>query len=73
MEFSNPFDAPQSRFFILENAHRQYSLWPEHCAVPDGWQVVRQPAPNEECNRWLLANWGGLQPASFVKQGASGE
>ena len=32
MEFSNPFDSVQSRFFILENCQQQFSLWPEHCA-----------------------------------------
>lgn len=73
MEFSNPFDAPQGRFFILENEARQFSLWPEHCALPDGWVVVCEPASNEECQRWLLDNWAQLQPATFAKEGVSGE
>ncbi|MCA1921735.1 MbtH family protein [Buttiauxella noackiae] len=73
MEFSNPFDSLQGNFFILKNAQQQFSLWPEHCALPDGWQVVCEPASNDECNRWLLANWGSLQPASFAKEEVSGE
>ncbi|EEJ3719702.1 MbtH family NRPS accessory protein, partial [Salmonella enterica subsp. enterica serovar Braenderup] len=28
MEFSNPFDNPQGQFYILQNAQRQFSLWP---------------------------------------------
>ncbi|AYN27244.1 MbtH family protein [Buttiauxella sp. 3AFRM03] len=73
MEFSNPFDSVQSRFFILENRQQQFSLWPEHCALPGGWQVVCEPASNDECNRWLLANWTQLQPSSFAKTGVIGE
>ena len=73
MEFSNPFDAPQARFFILENALRQFSLWPEHCALPDGWQVACAPASNEECHRWLFEHWRQLQPATFAQDGVSGE
>ncbi|HEY3590527.1 MAG TPA: MbtH family NRPS accessory protein [Buttiauxella sp.] len=73
MEFSNPFDSPLSRFFILENALKQFSLWPEHCAVPDGWRVVCEPASSEECHRWLLDNWTQLQPTTFAKPGVSCE
>lgn len=34
MEFSNPFDNPQGRFWLLENHEKQISLWPEPCALP---------------------------------------
>ena len=73
MEFSNPFDSSAGRFFILENAASQFSLWPEHCTLPEGWQVVCEPASNEECNQWLLANWTQLQPANFAKAEVKGE
>ncbi|MCT4704532.1 MbtH family NRPS accessory protein [Enterobacteriaceae bacterium H16N7] len=69
MEFSNPFDAPQGRFFILQHADRHYSLWPEHGALPEGWLVVREPAMQEECNLWLKENWTDLQPAAFAAAG----
>jgi len=35
--------------------------------------VVCEPASNDECNRWLLANWTQLQPSSFAKTGVIGE
>lgn len=69
MEYSNPFDATQSRFFILENAQQQFSLWPEHCALPEGWSVACEPALPEECNLWLQSNWSNLQPTSFAAYG----
>lgn len=71
MEYTNPFDAPQGRFFILENAQRQFSLWPEHCELPPGWRVVSGPALPDLCNAWLKDNWATLQPISFIRQGGS--
>ncbi|WP_435954793.1 MbtH family protein [Dryocola sp. BD626] len=71
MEYSNPFDAPQGRFYILENAAGQFSLWPENCALPAGWQVTREPALPDECNGWLKENWTNLQPTSFAAPGGS--
>ncbi len=69
MEYSNPFDAPQGRFYILENAQRQFSLWPEQCELPAGWQVVCDPALPEVCQAWLQASWTTLQPTSFAHDG----
>jgi enterochelin esterase family protein len=55
MEFSNPFDNPQGQFAILQNAQQQYSLWPQQCALPEGWQVVCEPQSSEACQQWLAA------------------
>ena len=40
MAFSNPFDDPQGAFYILRNAQGQFSLWPQECAVPAGWDTA---------------------------------
>ncbi|MDU7200045.1 MbtH family NRPS accessory protein [Phytobacter diazotrophicus] len=63
MECSNPFDNQQGQFFILQNTQQQFSLWPQQCALPQGWRVVCQPASQEVCNAWLNANWQSLTPA----------
>lgn len=63
MECSNPFDNQQGQFFILQNAQQQFSLWPQQCALPQGWRVVCQPASQEACNARLNANWQSLTPA----------
>ncbi|STI77188.1 enterobactin synthase subunit F [Escherichia coli] len=39
MAFSNPFDDPQGAFYILRNAQGQFSLWPQQCALPAGWDI----------------------------------
>jgi uncharacterized protein YbdZ (MbtH family) len=61
MQFSNPFDNPQGQFYILRNDQQQYSLWPQHCALPAGWRWCARRSP-EACNAWLAANWSTLTP-----------
>ncbi|AKE96960.1 MbtH family protein [Cronobacter sakazakii] len=66
MEFSNPFDNLQGRFWLLENHEKQISLWPEPCALPPGWRVVAAPQPPERCEAWLNEHGQALQPADFA-------
>ena len=67
MEFSNPFDDPQGLFTIVQNAQDQYSLWPQQCALPDGWHVVCEAQSQEACQQWLAAHWQTLIPAHFAQ------
>ncbi|CAM8674472.1 MbtH family NRPS accessory protein [Leclercia adecarboxylata] len=67
MEFSNPFDDPQGLFTIVQNAQNQYSLWPQQCALPDGWHVVCEAQSQEACQKWLAAHWQTLIPAHFAQ------
>ncbi len=66
MEFSNPFDNPQGQFYILQNPQRQFSLWPQQCSLPAGWQIACEPQSQEACQQWLDANWTTLTPAHDV-------
>lgn len=66
MEYSNPFDNPQGRFFILINAQQQFSLWPEPCSLPAGWQVVSGPDEPSVCQQWLEQRWQTLKPDNFI-------
>ncbi|ALB62012.1 FIG005032: Putative cytoplasmic protein YbdZ in enterobactin biosynthesis operon [Cronobacter condimenti 1330] len=67
MEFSNPFDNPQGRFWLLENDQQQVSLWPEPCALPPGWRVVAQPQSPQMCEAWLKEHWNTLKPTHFAR------
>lgn len=67
MEYTNPFDNPQGRFYILQNGQQQYSLWPEQCALPAGWQVMCEPQTCEACNVWLATHWQTLTPANYAQ------
>lgn len=65
MQFSNPFDNLQGQFYILRNEQQQYSLWPHHCALPQGWSVECPPQSLEACNARLAANWSTLTPPTM--------
>lgn len=66
MAFSNPFDDPLGAFYILRNTQGQFSLWPQHCALPAGWQMVCEPQPQDACQQWLATNWHTLTPTHFT-------
>ena len=70
MEFSNPFDDPQGQFTLLQNAQQQFSLWPQQCALPEGWRVVCEPQSSEACQQWLATHWTTLTPSQFAKEQA---
>ncbi|EJH6503684.1 enterobactin biosynthesis protein YbdZ [Escherichia coli] len=67
MAFSNPFDDPQGAFYILRNAQGQFSLWPQQCALPAGWDIVCQPQSQASCQQWLEVHWRTLTPANFTQ------
>ncbi|EBN6243161.1 MbtH family protein [Salmonella enterica] len=66
MEFSNPFDNPQGQFYILQNAQRQFSLWPAACTLPAGWDVVCEPQSQDACQQWLNTRWTTLNPEHYA-------
>ncbi len=61
-EQSNPFDDEHHAFFVLVNAHTQYSLWPQITAVPQGWNVVLGPESRSNCVQWLEQRWQDIRP-----------
>lgn len=67
MEYTNPFDNPQGRFYILQNPQQQYSLWPAQCSLPAGWQVICEPQDPQTCHAWLEQRWQTLTPAHYAQ------
>ncbi|MHA7845953.1 MbtH family protein [Serratia sp. D1N4] len=57
METLNPFDDDHQRCRILRNDQRQYSLWPDFCAIPAGWASVFGPDSRGQCVSWLEQHW----------------
>lgn len=64
----NPFDNADGAFMVLVNDEGQHSLWPEFALVPDGWTVVKQTAPRQECLDFIEENWTDIRPRSLVAQ-----
>ncbi len=67
MQFSNPFDNSEGQFYILQNEQQQFSLWPQHCALPQGWTVICTPQSSQACNDWLTDHWTTLAPAHYAR------
>ena len=67
MAFSNPFDDPQGACYILRNGQGQFSLWPQQCVLPAGWDIVCQPQSQASCQQWLEAHWRTLTPTNFTQ------
>lgn len=66
MQVSNPFDDAQGQFYILQNAGEAFSLWPQQCALPAGWQPVCEPQSLDDCSAWLAQRWTTLKPVSYA-------
>lgn len=61
-EQTNPFDDERHGFFVIVNAHTQYSLWPDITVVPPGWRAVLGPANRADCVQWLEQHWQDIRP-----------
>ncbi|ROP59312.1 uncharacterized protein YbdZ (MbtH family) [Enterobacter sp. BIGb0383] len=70
MQFSNPFDDLQGQFYLLQNGQQQFSLWPQQCALPEGWQIVCEPQSADACQQWLDTHWQTLLPSHYAQQEA---
>ena len=65
---TNPFDNPDGSFFALVNDEGQYSLWPAHIDIPDGWQVVFGQDGRQACLDYINEHWTDMRPASLVRE-----
>ncbi|MFD1802329.1 MbtH family protein [Mixta tenebrionis] len=66
-QHTNPFDDETSAFYVLINARRQYSLWPEFAAIPAGWQVEFGPEKRASCLAYVEREWQEMRPASLQR------
>lgn len=66
MQFSNPFDDLKGQFYLLQNGQQQFSLWPQQCALPEGWLVVCEPCSVDDCQQWLDVHWQTLKPSCYA-------
>jgi MbtH protein len=50
---------------VLRNQEDQYSVWWADHSVPDGWEVVGEPAPKDECLARIDELWTDMRPLSL--------
>jgi MbtH protein len=64
---TNPFENPDSSYFVLVNDEGQHSLWPAFAAIPDGWRAVFGEQPRQACLDYVEENWVDMRPKSLVE------
>jgi MbtH protein len=52
-------------FLVLVNHEEQYSIWPSHKNVPDGWRRVHGPAEKVDCLAFIDSVWTDMRPLSL--------
>jgi MbtH protein len=53
-------------YLVLVNCEEQYSLWPKHIAVPNGWKVCKE-GTRAECGQYVNEVWTDMRPLSLRK------
>lgn len=63
----NP-DGSDFRHVVLINEEEQYSLWPAHRAVPDGWRKVGPDGTKAQCLEYVAKVWTDVTPLSVRRR-----
>ncbi|MFD7917461.1 MbtH family protein [Streptomyces sp. NPDC059752] len=63
---SNPFENPDTSYFVLVNDEGQHSLWPAFVAIPGGWTAVHGEDNRQACLDYVNENWTDMRPKSLA-------
>jgi len=58
---------------VVINDEEQYSIWPAHRKLPDGWQPAGKTGTFEECIRYIDEVWTDMRPKSLRRLHAQNE
>jgi MbtH protein len=50
---------------VVVNHEEQYSIWPDHRALPAGWKVAGKSGPKVECLAFIKEVWTDMRPLSL--------
>jgi MbtH protein len=56
----DPFD----KYAVVMNDEEQYSIWPAHRDLPNGWKAVGHTGSKAECLEYIEENWTDMRPKS---------
>ena len=57
-----------SQHLVVLNDEEQYSIWPAHREVPDGWRAEGVRGTREECLSHIGRAWTDMRPLSLRRQ-----
>lgn len=58
-------DASEKRYRVVVNHEEQYSIWPEHKDIPNGWEDTGKLGPKNECLAYIEEVWTDMRPKSL--------
>jgi MbtH protein len=58
------FDNESIDFLVVVNDEEQYSIWPAHRDLPNGWQAVGEARSREDCLNYIEEVWTDMRPKS---------
>lgn len=53
---------------VVVNDDEQYSIWPDHCALPSGWRHAGKIGPKAECLAYIKEVWTDMRPLSLRRK-----
>jgi MbtH protein len=57
-----------SIYIAVINEEEQYSIWPEHKAIPLGWRDAGMRGPKADCLAHIDKVWTDMRPRSLRMQ-----
>jgi MbtH protein len=61
------FDDEDAEYFVVVNDEEQYSIWPAHRDLPNGWRAVGAARSREDCLTHVEQVWTDMRPRSVRK------
>ncbi len=66
---TDPYQSsPTDTYIVLVNDEEQYSLWPDHKAIPAGWRSVEKRGTKVECLAFIEEVWHDITPLSVRRR-----
>jgi MbtH protein len=55
-------------YTVVINDEEQYSIWPRHKSIPNGWRAVGKEGSRSECCSYIDEVWTDMRPLSLRKR-----
>jgi MbtH protein len=55
-------------YTVVINHEEQYSIWPKHKAIPQGWKAAGKEGLKPECLRYVDEVWTDMRPLNLRKR-----
>ncbi|MFF2011449.1 MbtH family protein [Streptomyces sp. NPDC058195] len=52
-------------YVVVINIEEQYSIWPAHQDVPEGWRALDTRGQKAECLNYIERTWTDMRPKSL--------